>query len=199
MKRMLLMAVASSALALAAPAVASAHHGKHHNSRHKRHAPAHLVRFGTFGTVFGPADASGSTSVPTSPTPEPSGTVASYAGGLLTITLKDGSTVSGKVTEQTELECHSATPPTSTEQDDQGAGDDSSGAEGGEHGSTAQGQPAAHQSSEDQQSGGDDQGEDEGGSSSCTTAALVPGAVVGEAELSVSSAGAVWEKVELIQ
>ena len=44
---------------------------------------------------------------------------------------------------------------------------------------------------------GDDDGQDE--AEHCTTAALVPGAVVREAELSVSSAGAVWEKVELNQ
>jgi hypothetical protein len=202
MKRTLLMAVASSVLALAAPSVASAHHAKHHHSsRHKHHASARLFRFGTFGTAFGPTSRSGSTqtSAPTSPSGEPAGTVASFTGGLLTITLKDGSTVSGKVTEQTELECSSATAPTSTQTDDQGGGDDEGGRDSGENGGPAGGQPVAHESSDDQQSGDDDQGEDEGGSSSCTTAALVPGAVVGEAELSVSGAGAVWKKVELIQ
>jgi hypothetical protein len=194
MRRILLMAVASSALALAAPGVASAHHSKHHSSRHKRHTHAHLVKFGTFGTAFGPASPSGST--PTSPSGETAGTVASFTGGVLTITLKDGSTVSGKVTEQTGLECQSATPSTSTEADDEGGGDDSSGGASGEHGGPVEGHPTAHESSD---SGGGDAGGDEGGSSSCTTAALVPGAVVGEAELSVSGAGAVWDKVQLIQ
>jgi hypothetical protein len=195
MKRMLLMAVASSVLALAAPSAASAHHGKHHHSsRHKHHGAARLVRFGTIGTAFGPTSASGSTETPapTSPSDEPAGTVKSFNEGVLTITLKDGSTVSGKVTEQTELECTSATAPTSNEGDDQGGGDDEAGRESGEHGGPVGGQPVAHDSS-------DDQGEDDGGSSSCRSSALVPGAVVGEAELSISGAGAVWEKVELTQ
>ena len=77
---------------------------------------------------------------------------------MLTITLTGGTEVSGKVTEGTELECESATPPTG---------------------------------------GGDDQGDGDGGAASCTAAALVPGAVVREAELRVSSARAVWVKVEL--
>jgi hypothetical protein len=176
-------------LALAAPGVASAHHSKHrHSSRHKHHGAAHIVRFGTFGTAFGPASAQ--TSTPTSPSGETAGTVASFTGGVLTITLKDGSTVSGKVTEQTELECQSSTPPTTNEGDDEGGGDDSS-AGGGDH---AQSQPVAHESSDD----GDEQGDNENGAHNCTTAALVPGAVVGEAELSVSGAGAVWKKVELV-
>ena len=34
---------------------------------------------------------------------------------------------------------------------------------------------------------------------SCTTAALAPPAKVREAELSLSSAGAVWEKVDLVK
>jgi len=186
---MLLMAVASSAVALAAPGVASAHHSKHHSSRHKRHGHAHLVKFGTFGTASGPTSASGPT--PTSPSTETAGTVTSFTGGVLTITLKDGSTVSGKVTEQTELECQSATSPTGTDGDDEGSGDDSSSPESGEHSS-----PVAHESSD---GGGGDDGDDGGASSSCTTAALVPGAVVGAAELKISAAGAVWDKVELIQ
>jgi hypothetical protein len=175
MKRMLLVAVTGSALALAAPGVASAHHGKRHHARHHKHA--HLVKFGT-------ASVSTTSSGPTTPTPtgQPAGKVASFEKGVLTITLTDGSTVSGKVTEDSKLRCRSATAQESSGDDDQG--DDE------------QGDLSARASDRNGAQGDDD---DSGTQTACTTAALVPGAVVGEAELSVSSAGAVWEKVELIQ
>ena len=49
--------------------------------------------------------------------------------------------------------------------------------------------------------GGDDNGQannDGEGEQMCTTAALIPGTTVRGAELDVTGAGAVWEKVELI-
>jgi hypothetical protein len=198
MKRMLLMAVTSSVLALAAPTVASAHHAKHHGASHKRHAKrARVVTFGT--ATLTPASPTPTSPTPTTPTGESAGTVKSFEKGVLTITLKDGTPVSGMVTEETRLECQSATPSPTTGDDDQGAGDDQSGAESGEHGaSTAH---AADHGSQQGEGGSDDQGDGSGGGSqqSCTTAALVPNAVVGEAELKLSSAGAVWEKVQLLQ
>jgi hypothetical protein len=54
-----------------------------------------------------------------------------------------------------------------------------------------------HGGSGDDNGGGDDQGEDRGDSSSCSSSALVAGAKVREAELEISSAGAVFRKVEL--
>jgi hypothetical protein len=198
MKRMLLMAVTSSLLALAVPGVASAHHGKrHHAASHKRHASrARLITFGS--AVVPPASGPTQTSpTPAAPSGESAGTVKSFEKGVLTITLKDGSTVSGMVTEQTRLECQSATASPTTGGDDQGAGDDQ-GTDSGEHGAAT-----AHAADHGQQGqdGGDDQGDEggDGGQPSCTTAALVPNAVVGEAELKLSSAGAVWEKVQLLQ
>ncbi|MEA2314290.1 MAG: hypothetical protein QOI03_982 [Solirubrobacteraceae bacterium] len=190
MKRIVLTAVASSALALAAPGVASAKHGKHHHSA-SHHKHAKRARLEVFGGAF-LAPASGSPTSVTAPTipaagAESAGKVLSFTGGVLTIMLKDGSTVSGKVTEQTELECRTATPSTSGGDDDQGGGDDSS-TESGEHGGPA----TAHESENSSGDGGD-------GGESCTTAALVPEALVGGAELSVSGAGAVWEKVELLK
>jgi len=198
MKRMLLMAVTSSVLALAAPTVASAHHAKHHGASHKRHAKrARVVTFGT--AALAPASPTTTSPAPTTPTGETAGTVKSFEKGVLTITLKDGTAVSGMVTEETRLECQSATPSPTTGDDDQGAGDDQAGSESGEHGaSTAHAADHGSQQSED---GSDDQGDGSSGGSqqSCTTAALVPNAVVGEAELKLSSAGAVWEKVQLLQ
>lgn len=185
MRRMLLMAVMGSALALAVPGVASAHHGKRHHARHHKHA--HLVKFGTASVSTTP---SGPTA--TTPTGTPAGKVKSFENGVLVITLADESTVSGKVTEATKLECRSATSQQNSGDDDQGGGDDGARVNG-EHGG-----PSAHESDHHGSDGGDVD-DDNAGQTACTTAALVPGAVVGEAELLVGSGGAVWEKVELIQ
>jgi hypothetical protein len=205
MKRMLLPFLASSLLVLLLPAVASAHHGRHHHARsHKRHATsARLVNFG--------ASLSGATGTPSapiqgSPSDEKAGTIESFEGGVLKIKLGDGSVVSGKVTDETELRCQPATP-TSEPGDDDGGGDEQSGTEGDEqHGSSApnhfatqHGDFFAH--SADSQGGGDDQGDDENGGQqqeSCTIAALVPHTAVLEAELKLSSAGAVWEKLDIV-
>ncbi|HEY4426839.1 MAG TPA: hypothetical protein VGN08_01385 [Solirubrobacteraceae bacterium] len=193
MKRIVLAAVASSLLALAAPGVASAHHGKHHRAgTHKRHAKrARVITFGS---------AAAAPTTPTTPTtPTPAGKVASFEKGVLTITLADGSTVSGKVTEETQIECRSATAPTGTGHDDQGGGDDEAGRFSGEHGGPVQATASNHDENQEQQ-GDDDAAEDTGQSTTCTPeAALVKEAVVGEAELKLSSAGAVWEKVEILQ
>lgn len=104
------------------------------------------------------------------------GTIDSFTNGTLTIRLADGHTlVSGQVTSGTELECEM--PETMIMETGNHDGGGSSG--GGDHGS----------------GGGDDGTEAE---HNCPTTALTPGTVVKEAELRVSSAGAVWEKVELV-
>jgi hypothetical protein len=192
MRRMLLMAVMGSALALAAPGVASAHHGKRHHARH--HKQAHLVKFGSASVSTTPSGPTATTPT-TTPTGTPAGKVKSFdkETGLLTITLADESTVSGKVTEATKLECRSATSQENSGDDDQRGGDDGATV-GDEHGG-----PSAHESDHHGSDGGGDVGDDNAGQTACTTAALVPGAVVGEAELLVGGSGAVWEKVELIQ
>jgi hypothetical protein len=175
MRRIILMAIASSALALAAPQVASAHHGRHHHKHHARHA-----RLRHFGTL-----ASTTTTTPTSPV-TPAGTVKSFTEGVLTITLADTSTVSGKVTEDTELGCFK--PGTEGSGDDDNPGDDDHAQIADHHGDGAQG------------AGDDDQGDDDGpsaASTSCTTAALVPGAVVLGAELRIGPSGAVWKHIVL--
>jgi hypothetical protein len=196
MRRVFFTAVASSALALAVPGVASAQHGKRHHSHgassHKRHhRHAHIVRFGTLARASTPSSSASSPATPSSP----AGTVASFSGGVLTITLADKSTVRGKVTEQTELECQSAAPTASASSHDGGDDRDRHDSSG-----PTSSQQAGSQSGDDDQ-GDDDQGEDQddddGAQQSCTTAALVTGAVVQEAELSIGSAGAVWHKIEL--
>jgi hypothetical protein len=194
MRRVFFTAVASSALALAVPGVAAAQHGKRHHSHrassHKRHhRHAHIVRFGTLAASTPGSNAS-SPATPSSP----AGTVASFTGGVLTITLADKSTVSGKVTDQTELECQSAAPTASASSHDGGDDGDRHDGSGPTSSQQAGSQSGNDGGSDDQ---GDDQDDDDGAQQSCTTAALVTGAVVQEAELSISSAGAVWHKVEL--
>lgn len=58
-----------------------------------------------------------------------SGTVSSYAGGRLTITLSNGETVTARVTRRTEIECSSASQKATRSKrgDDDAPGDDSRG------------------------------------------------------------------------
>ena len=196
MRRLLLGAVAASLLALAGSATAlAAHHGKrhhrtHHAARHRHHhaTGARLLRFGVaaFNTI------GAATKSPDASSDENAGTVKSFTGGVLTIKLADETEVSGKVTEATRLECESATAQQGG-QDDDNQGDDNQGDEQGTSGGDDHSGATAATASNDS---GDD---DEQGGEACTTEALVPNAVVREAELSVSSAGAVWEKVELLK
>jgi hypothetical protein len=183
MKRILLVAVSSSALALAAPgmAVAHHHHAKHH-SKHSKHHKRHAARARvlTFRAASAPA------TTPTTPTStESAGKVASFKAGVLTITLNDGTQVSGKVTENTEIHCPSGTAPPTNDGDD----DDND-----EHGSSDNGQ-FAHSSSAH---GSCDGEKGHASSQSCTTAALVEGALVREAELKIGPSGAVWDHVDLM-
>jgi hypothetical protein len=122
--------------------------------------------------------------------------VTSFKAGVLIITLTDGTEVSGKVTEQTEIRCTPATPTTGGDDDEAGSGE-------GDQGSSteslsnagSQGDAHAASSGDDGEDGQD--GPDEG-QQSCTTAALTPGAMVREAELRLGSGGAVWDRVDLI-
>ena len=178
MRRIPTALVASSLLALALPAAASAHFARRHHRRHHHHK-AHTV-------VFAPPRKPSTT--PATPGTETVATVASYENEILKITLPDGSTVSGKVTESTFISCgcsgHEGFGGSPEWQHDggrqgwQGDGGDQQGPPGYQHGDWEHG-------SSPQDAG------------SCGASALVPGAKVQQAELHVSGAGAVWEKVEL--
>jgi hypothetical protein len=202
MRRMIITAIAATALAVPGAALAShqsEHEGPHDQGIHhkrdhaRQHHRSHVV---TFGSAAGSTPTT-STSTPT-PTPTPpagsseetAGTVASFSAGTLTITLRDGSTVSGKVDASTQIECRS-TMTTASSHGDQGDDDDRFD-DRGHDGQSNSGPGNGQQGDND---GRDDDAQDE--AENCTTAALVPGAVVREAELSVNGAGAVWEKVEL--
>jgi hypothetical protein len=198
MKRMLLAAATSSMLALAAPSLAlAAHHAKCHGRSH--HACAHVRRahhasLRNFGAPLSSTGTTTAGATPTAPTDETAGKVVSFEGGVLTIKLNDESTVSGKVTEQTEIQCQSGTPPTEGSDDEDG-GDEASGDDGGDSSSHVS---SGLSSQGDDMSSGDGSGDGEQSQQACTSAALIPGAVVREAELSVGSAGSVWDHIDLI-
>jgi hypothetical protein len=170
MRKLLLLVTASCAVLAFAPATALAHRHHHHRRHHAR------IHHRRFGSDLGSPTTNGTS-------PQSAGKIQMFANGVLTIALNDGSTVSGKVTPFTEIECQAAQPTGM----DQNFGDSSDQSQSG--GDQSQG--------DDDQGQGDDQGEQQGGSQACM-AALVQNALVQEAELNVSSAGAVWRNIDLV-
>jgi hypothetical protein len=124
---------------------------------------------------------------------ENAGTVASFTGGVLTIKLAKGGTLSGLVTPDTEIECDGpATASSASGDDDHGDGDH----QDGDH------QDGDHQDGDHRGGvqGNDDDGDDDHGDddqSSCDATALTVGRTVAEAELKAANGQAVFEKVEL--
>lgn len=169
MKRALLTIMTSTALLAAMPALALARHDEHHK-RHHHHARIRRDRVGrdsTTGVNDGRQDA---------------GTVTSFRGGTLVITLADGSTLSGAVTNATELRCDGRQGD-EMQTDDRGQGTDG-GPGSGDRGQGDNGDQG------DDRGPGDDQG---GDGRMCP---VMPGMIVREAELTISSAGAIWDEVE---
>lgn len=206
MRRILIALVMSGAVAVMAPAVAMATHHRshhHHHSRHSRIRHSHFV--GKDGTQPGSSG--------------PAGTVTTFTDngngtGVLTITLTGGGTVTGNVTADTELLCMSSSATTGDGQgdtgddqgdnggsqgttgDDQGSGDASDwSGPGGDQGSSGGSQGST---GDDQSDGGDQGGDDQGDAQLCTTSALATSTPVSEANLEITSAGAVWDRVVLI-
>lgn len=203
MKRSLLMATGmAAALALAMPGVGLAHgrgHRHHHNARtHAHHARFRMVHIGSMTAP--PTGAP--TTTPTPPTPENAGTVASYTNGVLTLTLNDKSTVSGKVTNETRIECVKATPPMPPTSepgaegpgDDNGQGDDQSRGDMNQQGDGGQGE--WEQGNDGDDDGGPGAGEPE---PPCDSSSLVIGAVVRAAELRIGPGGTEFESVLLVR
>jgi hypothetical protein len=111
---------------------------------------------------------------------ENAGTVASFAGGVLTITLAGGGTLTANVTDDTEIEC----PPSATASHDGGDDDHEGDDQGDDPG-------------DDDDEGDDDHHGDCHHGSECGTDALTTGAVVREAELKTQGGNAVWEEIKL--
>jgi hypothetical protein len=179
MKKVLLIVVASAALIALVPATALAKHGdRRHHHRGHHDARVHHRMFGHDEGNQGNDN-------------QPAGKIVSFTNGVLTIMTNDGNTASGKVTNATELKCEQQ-EPAEMQNHDRGRGGDSGG---------------DNDRGDNNDRGGDnDRGDDQGDNDNdndeanemCTTADLTPGAVVQDAELRISSAGAVWDEVELV-
>jgi hypothetical protein len=209
--RLRLLTVASAlALALAAPSAALAHNGRGHH-RHHHNAKAHHARF-RFEHI-GPTGVSGPTGTPTAPTtppsgpttPENAGEVKSYSSstGMLELTLNGGSTVTGKVTSNTRIECVSATPtssppsPTDDEEGDKSPGDDSGEGDDQSRGDMSQSGEGFGDHRGD--GGDDDDGEAHAGEPPCDTSLLTEGRKVRAAELRIGPAGTEFESLILVR
>lgn len=185
MRRLVLTVTASAVVLAIAPASALARHG-HHKRHHSRshHARAH-VRHRRFGDITTPPAMTPAPAIPGAAPADAVGRVASFDGTKLTITLNHGTTtVSGTVTPDTEIECEEMETSSSTMHPDGDGGDQRGG-------DNSQGDDSGH---------GDDNDRDDLGENNdrCTTANLTPGTFIRGAELELSSAGAIWDKVDLI-
>jgi hypothetical protein len=217
----LIAATALTALACAllpSGALAHGHHRGHHHALRARHHGRGLhtglfgasVGSGSQQTQTGSPSSSGSPGGsgmtenvgPTSSTQQGNaGKIVSFAEGVLTIQLGEGekaTTISGKVTEETEIHCipaptSSSTPPSSSApnpSEDDGGND----GEQGQQGESGWGH-------DDQGSGDDGEGDrnSEGGEHcQCSTANLTPGTVVHRAELLLTESGAVFREIVLV-
>jgi hypothetical protein len=116
---------------------------------------------------------------------EKAGTITSFTNGVLIVHLFNGDDVKGTVDDNTEIECEHG--------DAARAADDGPGHDGDE-GDDDHGDRSGPGHGDDE-GDGDDEDEDEAG---CDASALVPGAVVKEAELKATAAGLIFREIELI-
>jgi hypothetical protein len=128
--------------------------------------------------------------------------VTSYSTttNVLELTLNDKSTVSGKVTSDTRIECVSATPASTTEPGDESPSDDSGQGDDQSRGDMSQGDQSDEGSGwGDHKDGGDDDGEEGTAEPPCDSSLLVPGAVVRAAELRIGPSGNEFESIVLVR
>lgn len=206
MRRIVLAAVAASALGVAAPAAAlAAHHGHHHHKKRSSHHAkgAHLLRFGTTtpsGTTTSapatgggvrPGDA-GAQQGSSDGSTEPIGTIASFENNVLTIELTSKELVKGTVSPDTRIACRSESAATTS-------GGDSQDGEGDQPGDSTEGEDSGGDQQEGDQTSGDQAhaSDTSGGGDSttpCEASVLTqPTTKVLGAELRLTSAGAEWE------
>ena len=163
-------AVAALAL-LAAPSVAAAHDGHHHRGHHHKHHSQ--VR-----EVTGAATA----------------TVASFDGKDLTLTLPSGRAFTAGVTDATRVFCFTAAPQAAAAHhgrgDDEGDDDNDKGDDDGAKGDD---DGPSHDAFDDNGQG------DVNGNGRCGTDALVAGAKVRFAKLSLANGDATWKKVVIVK
>jgi hypothetical protein len=136
---------------------------------------------------------------------EHAGTIQSFVAdpgspntGTLTVALDGGGTVSGKVTADTECKVKPATPTaTASNEGDHGSkGDDNSNPGSGER-QDPEGDNHNGAQGDDQGENDNEHGDGNGDEHACTAADLTNGRTVKEAELNLSSAGAVFKEIKL--
>jgi hypothetical protein len=188
-RKLLLIITTGCAMVAFAPATALAKRHDHHR-RHHHHARVHHKRFGSDDSSANSAQSAGK--------------IQTFTGGVLTIVLNDGSTVSGRVTLDTEIEC-AAGDMVGMSHDSSGGSDDNGDqgqagnpGHGDNQGDNDQGDNDRGDNDQgDNDPGDDDRGDEQAEGQACGPADLMRNAVVQEAELSISRAGAIWSKVEL--
>jgi hypothetical protein len=193
MRRYLFAALLSAGLIAALPAssVARSHRVERDHNGQPHHERAHTERFGARhrGTAAHPSV-------------QDAGKVTSLQGHILTITLTDGTTVSGTVTPKTEVECRGMNDQFARQDRSRGAS-----GRGGVNGGP-RGDDGDRGDRGDVADRGDDRGDDvdrgdagdrgdDNGNQNCSIALSTPGTAVSSAALRVSGVGSVWEKVEL--
>jgi hypothetical protein len=142
---------------------------------------------------------------------EGAGTIESFDGTTLTIALFGGGSVTGTVTDETEISCDNGDDHGDEDNDGEGGhegddetGNDESGDDEDEHGDDVAALSASDESGDDETGddesgegpGDDDQGEDDD-EQACSADNLTPGAVVQEAELELEDGQAIFEEIEL--
>lgn len=168
------------------------HHGQRHHGQRRHHGHQRHHQTGTTSD-------------------DNAGTIASFDGTTLVITLTDGSSASGLVTDATEIKCESNSGDTGDDDGDNGetgdddngdTGDDDTGG-GGDDGAAATRthRAASDQGTSDDDDNGDNDDNDDGdtGEGQCTTADLTPGTVVQDAELSDVNGQATFTEIDLVK
>ena len=142
----------------------------------------------------------------------PAGTIASFDNGVLTITLRNGQSVSGRVTADTKIECENEDDEEAMAARDGGDGNSGPGSSSSgreeenenevevenefeDGGTTTTTTPSSNSGSGSANSGPGSENEDE--DRACGTDALRQGATVKEAEAKLTSNGLVFEEIEL--
>jgi len=131
-----------------------------------------------------------------------SGTILSFADGILTIRASSGQTVTGQVTDATRISCE-AERAASREGDDNSGSSNSGSGSGSNSGSAASGSGSGHTDEGDGSNSGPGPNSGPGREGDrrpdvpCGREVLVAGARVDEAELHSSPSGAVFTEVEL--